>query len=234
MKKMVPISALAALLLAGGAAYAQSAQPRATPAAAPHRHATNAQTRATVEARATKMFARFDSNHDGFITKAEIDALHAQRAQKAEQRAQRFDPSKIFDRLDLNHDGRITVAEAQAERSQRLQAKGGEHAPAHGGGFTGLFARADSNKDGAVTRAEFETMGEQLRTRMQHASMARRGGSRLFETADSNKDGRISQAELQQSALANFDRMDLNHDGTITPEERQQARQQTKAQRHAR
>jgi Ca2+-binding EF-hand superfamily protein len=230
MKKVVPISALAAVVLAGGAAYAQSAQPGASPAAAPHRHSMKAQTRATVEARATRMFARFDTNHDGFISQAEIDALQAQRAQKAEQRAQRFDPSKIFDRLDLNHDGRITVAEAQAERSRRLQAKGAEHAPAHAGGFTGLFARADTNKDGVVTRAEFETMGEQLRTRMQHASVAGRGGSRLFETADSNKDGRISEAELQQAELANFDRMDLNHDGTITPDERQQM----KAQRHAR
>jgi Ca2+-binding EF-hand superfamily protein len=233
MKKMVPIGALAAVILAGGAAYAQSAQPGAA-RAAPHRHAIKAETRAAVEARATKMFARLDANHDGFIAQAEIDALQAQRAQKAEQRAKRFDPSKIFDRLDLNHDGRITVAEVQAERSQRLQAKGAGHAPAHAAGFSGLFARADTNKDGAVTRAEFETMGEQLRTRMQHATMARGSGSRLFQTADSNKDGRISRAELQQAALANFDRMDINHDGTITPDERQQARRQMKAQRHAR
>jgi Ca2+-binding EF-hand superfamily protein len=229
MKKMVPISALAAVVLAGSAAYAQTAQ-----STAPHRHAMKAQTRTSVQARATKMFARFDTNHDGFITQAEIDAAQAKSARLAEQRAQRFDPSKIFDRLDLNHDGQITAAEVEAERNQRLHVTGAGHAPAHAGGFHGLFARADTNKDGVVTRAEFQATGEQLRTRMQHASMARRGGARLFQTADSNKDGRISEAELQQAALANFDRMDLTHDGTITPDERQQARQQLKAQRHAR
>jgi hypothetical protein len=36
---------------------------------------------------------------------------------------------------------------------------------------------------------------------------------------------------MQQAALARFDRVDLNHDGTITPQERQQARQMFKSQR---
>ena len=44
--------------------------------------------------------------------------------------------------------------------------------------------------------------------------------------ADANKDGRVSLAEAQTAALAHFDRADLNHDGKITPDERQQMRQQ--------
>jgi hypothetical protein len=46
----------------------------------------------------------------------------------------------------------------------------------------------------------------------------------MFDTADSNKDGRVSQAEAQQLALQHFDQADLNHDGTLTPDERKQAR----------
>ena len=49
--------------------------------------------------------------------------------------------------------------------------------------------------------------------------------TRFFAKTDANKDKRVSLAEMQQIALAQFDRLDLNHDGTITPQERQQARQ---------
>jgi hypothetical protein len=35
----------------------------------------------------------------------------------------------------------------------------------------------------------------------------------------------VSLAEAQQLALAHFDKADLNHDGKVTPEERQQMHQ---------
>src|SRR5439155_2023382 len=196
------------------------------PAKAPGAPVAKTETRADVQARVAKLFGRFDANGDGFIGKDELNAVEAQREQKAEQRAQRFDPSKIFDRIDANHDGKITAAEAEAARSQRAQAKGGQPAKAQATGFTGLFARADTNKDKVLTRAEFDAMGQQLKTRMEHASAARGSMAvRMFDTADSNKDGRVSLAEMQQQALAHFDRADLNHDGKLTPQERQQARQ---------
>ena len=119
------------------------------------------------------MFGRLDTNHDGFVTKAEIDALEAQRAAKIEQRAQRFDPDKIFAQIDADHDGKITTAEAAAARNARAQAKGRQPAKAQATGFSGLFARADGNKDGAVTRAEFDSMGAQLKNRMEKAGMRR-------------------------------------------------------------
>ena len=53
------------------------------------------------------MFARVDANKDGFIDKAETDAVAAQRVAKAEQRAEkraaRFDPAR--DGIDA-HDRR--------------------------------------------------------------------------------------------------------------------------------
>jgi Ca2+-binding EF-hand superfamily protein len=220
----------AAAALAAGTALAQTT-PAAPAQPAKHARVMKSETRADMQARVAKMFARLDTNHDGFIGKDELDALQAKRQQRLEQRAQRFDPSKIFARLDLNHDGKITTAEAETARNQRIQAKGGQPAKAHAAGFTGLFARADTNKDGVITQAEFDAMGAQIHTRMQQAALTRGPASRMFDTADTNKDGKVSLAEEQQFALSHFDRMDLNHDGTITPQERQQARKQLRAQK---
>jgi Ca2+-binding EF-hand superfamily protein len=234
MLKSLLGGAAAAAFLAGGAAVAQTAQAPATGPASHGRahHMMKTETRADVNGHVAKIFARLDTNRDGFITQAEIDALQAQRAQKMEQRAQRFDPSKFFGRLDLNHDGQITKAEAEAARSQHAEAKGGKPAKANATAFGGLFARTDTNKDGVVTKAEFDTMGEQMKARMEQAGTHRGHiGGRLFETADANKDGKVSLAEMQAVALSRFDGMDLNHDGTITPDESQQARQALKAKR---
>jgi Ca2+-binding EF-hand superfamily protein len=214
----------AAAVLATGAAVAQTAQP--TPAA-PVQVAKTI-TRAEVQARLAKQFARLDANHDGFITQDEITSADAQSAQKAQQRAQKFNPDAIFDRLDLNHDGKITQAEAEAAHSQHVQATG-KPATAHATAFAGLFARADTNRDGVITRAEFDAVGAQLRAHMEHAGLRHGMGSRLFAIADANKDGRVSLAEAQAAALAQFDRADVNHDGMLTPQERQQARQLMRA-----
>ena len=220
MKRIIWLGAAAAVVLPGSVALAQTA-PQSGHSSAHHR-ASKPQTRAEAQARVAKTFARLDTNHDGYITEPEVQAVDAARAQKRQARAQRFDPSKIFDRLDRDHDGKITVAEAAARPGHPAGA-GAAHS--HSTGFIGMFARADANKDGVVTRAEFESTGEQLRARMQHLAAARGGASRLFQNADVNKDGRISKDELERDALAKFDRMDLNHDGTVTADERQQSRQ---------
>ncbi|HSQ99085.1 MAG TPA: EF-hand domain-containing protein [Sphingomicrobium sp.] len=230
MMKFVLIGIAAAAVVGGSAAFAQAAQPTAGIAA--HRpHTPRAITRADVEARVRKVFARLDTNHDGFITRDELSAIDAQREQRIEQRAEHFDPAKAFARLDLNHDGKITVAEAEAARAQHVESKAGEPVKAQATAIGGLFARADTNKDGVITRAEFDAMGEQIKARLEHAG-AKRGDAqtRMFLMADTNKDGRISLAEMEQAALARFASADLNHDGTLSPEERQQAHKLFKGQ----
>lgn len=234
------LAGAAAATIAGGSAIAQTAQPAkpatTAQAAKPHapRHARmmKSETRADLQANVGKMFARLDTNHDGFIAKDEVDAIHAKRKQMIEQRADRFDPSKIFDRLDANHDGKITTAEAEAAHNQRAQSKGSQPAKAQATGFRGLFARADTNKDGAISQAEFTTMGQQIHARMEQAAVAKGPAGMLLDEADTNKDGKVSLAEAQQLALSHFDKLDLNHDGTITPQERQQARKQFRDQHH--
>ena len=225
MRSMLIGGVAAAAVFVGSAALAAESTSAMQPArAARHGRFMQPSTRAEVQARTAAMFARLDTNHDGFVTKDELNAIEARREEKAQARAQRFDPSKLFDRFDTNHDGQITAAELAAAHARHARAATGKPAPA--AGFHGLFARADTNKDNVLTRAEFDAMGQQLKARMEHASVARGGmATRMFDRSDTDKDGRVSLAEMQQAALARFDRMDLNHDGTITPDERQQARQ---------
>lgn len=222
-----------AAAIVAGAAFAQTAQPGQR---APRAHMMQTETRAEVPAAVAKHFAKLDLNHDGFITKAEADSLEAQRdtkmKERAEKRAQHFDPAKVFARLDSNHDGKITVAEAEAAHNARAQAKGGEPAKAHAVAFGGLFARADTNKDGIITRAEFDATAAQMHARVEQAGLRHGGGGRMFEMADINKDGKVSLAEAQQVALQHFDRADINRDGKLSADERKQAHQLLGGQHH--
>jgi Ca2+-binding EF-hand superfamily protein len=221
-----------AAVLAAGAAFAQgqSAPKPGQPAHGVRGYMKQTENRTDVQAHAVKMFARLDTNKDGFVTKTEVDALQAQRADKIEKRAERFDSSKIFDRLDANRDGKVTRAEAEAAHSQHAVAKGGQPAVAHATGAGRMFDRADANKDGVVTRAEFDAAATQMKAHMEQAGMHRGFAGRMFDMADTNKDGRVSLAEAQAVALQHFDRADLNHDGKLTPEERKQMHHQFGAQ----
>ena len=147
------------------------------------------------------MFTHLDANHDGFITKDELEAMHVQMMSMHDASAKgvtgqpmamdhqpmRMDPGAMFDRIDTNHDGNISrqefnAAHAQMQERRVIIMKDG--ARGHGGG-----------------------------------GMA----EHLFGMADANHDGRVSLQEAETAALAHFDRIDANHDGKITPEERMQA-----------
>jgi len=155
-------------------------------------------TRAEVSEHIAKMFAKLDANHDGFITKGEIEAVHAKMG----------DRGAMFDRLDTNHDGNISRQEFMAGgpgvREERVMimrdGPGGAGAP---------FPPIDGHPG-------------MMRMHMHMGGMAM--GGHLFEMADANHDGKVSLAEAQAAALAHFDKADLNHDGKITPDERAQGR----------
>lgn len=85
-----------------------------------------------------------------------------------------------------------------------------------------MFQRFDTNHDGMITRQEAEQAVSQLGggDRAQHML------DRLFGNAQS-----VTLQQFESQALARFDAMDLNHDGTVSAAERQQAREQMRAQR---
>jgi len=83
-----------------------------------------------------------------------------------------------------------------------------------------MFQRFDVNHRGVITRQDAEQMAAQFGERGQRMI------DRVFGSAQSLT---LQQFEAQQ--LSRFDAMDLNHDGTVTAAERQQARAAMRAQR---
>ena len=168
--------------------------------------AAQPQTRASVQARVAEHFARADANKDGFVTQAEAQAVRSamvkQRGHRVAARAH-ANPGALFDRIDTNRDGAISRAEFDAMHAQRQQRR----------------AARDSNGDG---RPDARRMGG--------LGMAGFGG-RMFAMADANRDSRVSLQEATDAALQRFDRVDINRDGQITPDERRQARDRFRAQR---
>jgi len=102
-----------------------------------------------------------------------------------------------FDRLDANKDGKLTpdemrphrpMAAAQPAPSAPAPADGSSPSPAptagHGFGER-MFARLDTNGDGAIDRDEYRTQAAQR-----------------FDRMDTNKDGKIDPAERQAAREA--------------------------------
>ena len=180
----------AAVIAVAGAAIAQTAPVPPTPPTPPHAmqmRFAKPETRAEMQAHVAKMFARLDANHDGFVTREEAQAMHAQMAAKMQQRmAQRAqnggaDRSKAFDRIDANHDGMISRDEfAAAPRGHGMMMM--RMAGMRRGLGGQMFDMADLNKDGRVSLAEAQQAA------LQH-----------FDRADLNHDGVLTPEDRQQA-----------------------------------
>ena len=128
---------------------------------------------ATNNARLAGQFRRADADGNGMLSRAE---------------AERAAPllAKQFDAVDSNRDGQISPEEIRAFRRAgrgERRASGGARGAQAGAKFELYFARADSDGDGALSRAEAE-----------------RGLPRVakkFERIDRDGDGRLTREEMQ-------------------------------------
>lgn len=85
------------------------------------------------------------------------------------------------------------------------------------------FAAIDANHDGVVTQAEFQAYHDRAGDQPQGGGPFGRVGGRWFERADAKGDGQVTLEEAEARPLHFFDMADSNHDGVISPKERQTA-----------
>jgi hypothetical protein len=130
-------------------------------------------TRTTYMQRVDESFVTVDTNKDGFMDRAEIEAAETKvlTARKAAGLRQR---EEAFRRLDANKDGSLTMQEFNAQAAA---------APLRKAGATPVLNRLDTNKDGKISLAENRV-----------PSMAQ------FDRADTNKDGSLSAEEQRARA----------------------------------
>jgi Ca2+-binding EF-hand superfamily protein len=123
---------------------------------------------ASVFAQSASTNRTLDVNRDGVIDRTEA-ASHPRLAAH-------------FDHLDRNHDGRLTADERRT------------HAGKRGGKRSGL-ARFDADRDGRISRAEFDTA---LAGSTAKHPAGRESRKLLdFTAIDANRDGHIVRAELR-------------------------------------
>jgi len=141
-----------------------------------------------------------------------------------------------FAALDANNDGRFTPEEARARGEQRRAQR-----------MDRMFERLDLDRNGAITREEMSQARERHRAErgergpgmrghgmrhrrmgMRHGGPGMRGmrGQRLF-----GEQGFVTAEQFRARALARFDRLDADRNGTVTAAERQAARDQRRARR---
>ncbi len=190
MKKFQLAAAAAVMATASMAVYSAApafAQDTAPAGRAWSADANKTMTWADAKAKADQMWTRLDVNKDGKIDQAD-------RAAKAAER---------FDKLDTDNNGALSQQEYAARQGKWKDRKAGASAPADGqrkpggkrghgmmGGGMHMMAMADANKDGTITRAEFDT-----------AARAH------FDMADANKDGSVTADERRAAMKSMMGKM---------------------------
>ena len=128
------------LLCAAGLALGISTEAVAQAAAPSGPGAPEPVTRAMVIGNATGEFARMDANHDGVLSKAEIEQYERAKIEAMAQARNKM----VFDQLDTNHDGMLS-------RDEFARIVGTPPAL----NVDPLVAQLDTNHDGKISRDEY-------------------------------------------------------------------------------
>jgi hypothetical protein len=100
---------------------------------------------------------------------------------------------KMLETLDTDKDGAVSKAEFEAKRAAD-------------------FTAADTDKDGNVSAAELNAFHEK-----KAAERKTEREKRMYERLDANKDGKVTKDEFE--GAGRFDKMDKNKDGKISADE---------------
>ncbi|WBO22701.1 EF-hand domain-containing protein [Sphingomonas abietis] len=88
-----------------------------------------------------------------------------------------------------------------------------------------MFDKADVNHDGVMTREEYHAALAAI-VKAKGGTPTAKGWAMVdaqFDAVDQAHSGRIPRAAFVAAALAHTDGADLNHDGTVTPDEARKA-----------
>ncbi len=170
------------------------------------------------KAHVSAAFKAFDADGDGGVTKDEIKARREafKDARKAVRDAAEADRDKarealraggpymlpgagrMFDGADTDKNGTLSEAEVLASAET-------------------IFARRDTNKDGALDTADAGSKGHHAKGH--HDRGGERRAERMMNRLDTDKDGKVSQAEMLASAMQAFERLDTDKNGEVTKAE---------------
>jgi Ca2+-binding EF-hand superfamily protein len=198
MTKFLPLAAILALL----ASPTLAAPPKAPAAKAAPREATRADMAKRFDAR----FAQIDTNKDGSLSRAEVDAARASFVGLT-GKVITDQVKQEFALTDKNKDGQASLAEMTAA------------APAEGkAGVAKVLEKLDANNDQQLSQAEFAAAAPPPKVA---------GSDDFLARFDADKDVKVTAAEYKAPGLAAFDQIDANKDGKVTAAEQQAARSAT-------
>jgi Ca2+-binding EF-hand superfamily protein len=107
-----------------------------------------------------------------------------------------------FLKIDADKNGQITAEEAAAfARVEATAAAAARNAA--------LFRQLDADRNGQISAAEFRRLVQPVEA----------NGQKLIQANDVNRDGRVTLVEYRTTTLANFDKIDTDKDGVVTPAE---------------
>jgi len=170
-----------------------------------------------------------DLNKDGVIDQTEFQTTR----------------DKWFADLDTNKDGFVTADELKAfgdKMHAEWAKKHGDQADnkpedkpngKHGDFTQHILERVDTDKDGKISKAEFDAEGSKLFAKLDENGDGKiasnempqrhwaRFGGHMFDRMDADHDGQVTKAEFQAAGEKMFQRMDKNGDGIIEKDEMQ-------------